>query len=37
LQLELANLKQSKNTLIAEKQAKLKEIKSNADALDSKK
>ncbi|NRH21475.1 HlyD family efflux transporter periplasmic adaptor subunit [Candidatus Gracilibacteria bacterium] len=37
LQLELANIKQSKNTLIAEKQAKLKEIKSNADALDSKK
>lgn len=37
LQLELASLKQSKNTLIAEKQAKLKEIKSNADALDSKK
>lgn len=37
LELELANLKQSKNTLIAEKQAKLKEIKANADALDSKK
>lgn len=37
LELELANLKQSKNTLIAEKQAKLKEIKSNVDALDSKK
>ncbi len=37
LEFELGSLKQSKNTLIAEKQAKLKEIKSNADALDSKK
>lgn len=37
IQLELANLNQSKITLIAEKQAKLKEIKSNADAMDSKK
>ncbi len=37
LQLELENIKQSRNVLIAEKQTKLKEIKSNADALDSKK
>lgn len=37
LELELTNLKQSKNTLIAEKQAKLKEIKSNIDIIESKK
>lgn len=37
LEIELANLKQSKNTLIAEKQAKLKEIKSNIDTIESKK
>ncbi len=37
LELELANLKQSKNTLIAEKQTKLKEIKSNIDTIESKK
>ncbi len=37
LEFELGSLKQSRNTLIAEKQAKLKEIKANTDALDSKK
>lgn len=37
LQLELTSLKQSKSTLVAEKQAKLKEIQSNISALDSKK
>lgn len=37
LQLELNNLRQAKNTLLAEKQAKLKEIKSSADTVNSKK